>query len=259
LTNIVVDISNPVFSSQDGVLYDKTKIVLILCPEGKSGGFIIPDSVTSIWDYAFSVCSGLTSVTIGNGVTSIGALAFSHCSGLTSVTIPDSVMSIGRAAFFRCEGLTRAYFYGNAPSMGDGVFDDCSSNFSVCYTAGSTGFTSPIWYGYPAAMCAEPTTTTTIPEEECSIVKIESTILPLNAGLLPHVRRIVITGENSNWDRSTALSIGDIPVIIPLLVQPKKIIALIVIPSTLTGFTPGEKEVGVATGNELCTNRIYIP
>ena len=49
------------------------------------------------------------------------------------------------------------------------------------------------------------------PEEECSVVKIESTILPLNAGLLPHVRRIVITGENSNWDRTTAVSIEDIP------------------------------------------------
>src|SRR5512137_2167834 len=88
--------------------------------------------------------------------------------------------------------------------------------------------------------------------------KIESTILPLNAGLLPHVRRIVITGENSNWDSSTAVSIEDIPVIIPLQVQPTKIIAFMVIPSTLTGFMPGEKEVGVATGSELCNGRVYI-
>jgi len=101
------------------------------------------------------------------------------------------------------------------------------------------------------------TTTTTIPVEECS-ASVISTILPLNAGLLPHVRRIVITGDGSNWGRSTAVSIEDIPIVIPLRVQPNKIIAFIVIPSTLTGFTPGEKEVGVASGAELCTGTVDI-
>jgi hypothetical protein len=57
--------------------------------------------VTSIGDYAFSYCSGLTSVKIPNSVTSIGARAFDGCSGLTltSITIPNSVTSIGEAAF----------------------------------------------------------------------------------------------------------------------------------------------------------------
>jgi hypothetical protein len=73
------------------------------------------------------------------------------------------------------------------------------------------------------------------------------------------MRRIVITGKNSNWDRSTVVSIEDIKAAIPLRVQPTKIIALIVIPSTLTGFTPGEKEAGVATGTDLCTGTIDIP
>ena len=59
----------------------------------------IPNSVTSIGNYAFSACSGLTSVTIPNSVTSIGAYAFWYCSGLTSVTIPNSVTSIGDNAF----------------------------------------------------------------------------------------------------------------------------------------------------------------
>ena len=91
------------------------------------------------------------------------------------------------------------------------------------------------------------------------VVDVVSTILPLRAGLLPHVRRIVITGENSNWDRTSAVSIEDIPIVIPLRVQPTNIYALMVIPSTLFGrFTPGEKTVGVATGAEVCTGTVII-
>ncbi len=57
-------------------------------------------SVTSIGDFAFYECSGLTSVTIPNSVTSIGSRAFYRCSGLSSVTIPNSVTSIGGSAFY---------------------------------------------------------------------------------------------------------------------------------------------------------------
>ena len=70
---------------------------------------VIPNSVTSIGDWAFYKCSGLTSVTIPNSVTSIGQHAFDWCSGLTSVTIPNSVTSIGDYAFRDCDGLTSVH------------------------------------------------------------------------------------------------------------------------------------------------------
>ncbi len=56
---------------------------------------IIPNGVANIGDYAFSGCSGLTSITIPNSVTSIGYAAFKGCTGLTSITIPNSVTCIG--------------------------------------------------------------------------------------------------------------------------------------------------------------------
>ena len=61
---------------------------------------IIPNSVTSIGDYAFCQCFDLTSVTIGNSVTSIGSRAFRGCTGLTSVTCyAENVPSTGSNAF----------------------------------------------------------------------------------------------------------------------------------------------------------------
>lgn len=62
---------------------------------------------TSIESYAFSDCSGLTSITIGDSVTTIGNEAFRGCSGLTNITIPNNVTSIGEYAFFGCSGLMR--------------------------------------------------------------------------------------------------------------------------------------------------------
>ena len=76
--------------------------------------------MTSIGEYAFCGCSGLTSVTIPNGVTSIGSEAFSGCPALTSMTIPDSVTNIGTNAFQNCYGLTSVTITangGNAASV----------------------------------------------------------------------------------------------------------------------------------------------
>ena len=86
---------------------------------------VIPNSVTSIGDYAFYNCSGLTSVIIPNGVTNIGGLAFSGCSGLTSITIPNSVTSIGDYAFRYCTGLTSVTIPNSVTSIGSQAFVGC--------------------------------------------------------------------------------------------------------------------------------------
>ena len=100
LTKIIVDENNANYSSMDGNLYNKDKTTLIQYAIGKTDtSFTIPDSVTSIGDYAFYYCISLTEIVIPDGVTSIGDCAFFYCWDLTSVTIPDSVTSIGYDAF----------------------------------------------------------------------------------------------------------------------------------------------------------------
>ena len=70
----------------DGVEYSDDKKTLVSCPE-EATEITILDSVTSIGEYAFCHCSGLTSIVIPDGVTSIGEDAFSDC-GLKEIRIP---------------------------------------------------------------------------------------------------------------------------------------------------------------------------
>ncbi|MEE0856309.1 MAG: leucine-rich repeat protein [Ruminococcus sp.] len=85
----------------------------------------IPESVTIICDYAFSGC-GLTSVTIPESVTRIGKSAF-NSSGLTSVTIPNSVTSIGWYAFKNCKDLVNITLPDSITEIRCEMFYNCSS------------------------------------------------------------------------------------------------------------------------------------
>ena len=87
LTEFKVDDGNSIYSSVDGVLYDKTKTNLLQWPAGKRGSVRISSDVTSIRNYAFAFCDGLTVVTIPPSVTRIGERAFYGCSGLTTVRV----------------------------------------------------------------------------------------------------------------------------------------------------------------------------
>ena len=81
------------------------------CP---SGNVVIPNEagVTSIGDYAFEDCTECpTSMDLSQTeLDSIGEWAFSYCSGLTSVTFPEGLTSIGNKAFFNCSGLASVTF-----------------------------------------------------------------------------------------------------------------------------------------------------
>jgi hypothetical protein len=135
---ITVEEANSTYSSAAGILFNKAQTVLIQCPFSKTGSYVIPASVTSIEDYAFYSCSGLTSVTIPETVTSIGNWVFFRCSGLTSITIPKAVTSIGIYAFNSCGGLTSVTIPEAVTSIGDGAFASCSGLTSVTIPAAVT-------------------------------------------------------------------------------------------------------------------------
>jgi BspA type Leucine rich repeat region (6 copies) len=137
LAAIMVDPNNPVYSSLDGVLFNKDQTRLVSFPGGKTGGYTVPDSVTTIGGTAFSYCN-LTSVTTGINVTNFEDFAFYSCDRLNTVIIPDTVISFGYGVFGFCGSLASVYVKGNAPSLGGNVFFDAPA--TVYYFPETTGW-----------------------------------------------------------------------------------------------------------------------
>jgi len=131
MTSINVDPQNPNYASNNGILYNKTLDTLICCPGGKSGALTIPNSVTNIYNYAISYCTGLTSVIIPNSVTSILNSAFSNCNSLTSISIPSSITLINDYTFASCSTLTLISLPNTITHIGKHSFAFCPSLDSI--------------------------------------------------------------------------------------------------------------------------------
>jgi hypothetical protein len=152
LVSITVDPLNWVFSSVEGVLFNKNQTTVLGYPMGKLGSYAIPVGVALVASYAFDTCSNLTGLTIPSTVTHIMSYGFVGCSGLSSVTIPASVATLGDHAFCDCYGLTNIFFMGNAPAAGWFAFgvDWPSPPKIIYYLPGTTGWSST-FDGVPTA------------------------------------------------------------------------------------------------------------
>ena len=167
LVSIEVSTDNQNYASENGVLFNKAKTILILYPESKQGSYTIPNGVVSIGKEAFIKCDNLTSVTIPNSLTSFGSITFINCSSLTSIevstgnpnyssengvlfnkakdilikyplgkqgsnyTIPNSVTSIAYRAFCYHNGLTSITIPNDVVNIGDYVFSGCAGLINI--------------------------------------------------------------------------------------------------------------------------------
>ncbi len=104
-----------------------------------TGDLVIPDTldgypVTSVGNYAFECCTGLTGINIPNGIKSINWATFADCSGLKCIVIPKSVTSIDNFAFDACSGLTSVGIPSSVKSIGNCAFRNCTGLKTVYYT-----------------------------------------------------------------------------------------------------------------------------
>jgi len=125
LTSISVESGNAIFDSRDNcnaIISTSSNTIIVGCKNT-----MIPNSVTSIGNSAFSGCKGLTSFVIPNSVTSIGEAAFSNCQSLTSIVIPNSVTTIRRSSFGGCIRLTNLVIPNSVTTIGEFAFQSCNS------------------------------------------------------------------------------------------------------------------------------------
>ena len=122
LSDITVCSSNPSYSNDEcGVLFNKDKTLLICYPRGNTHiEYIIPETVVSIEDYAFSF-SKISYILIGDNVKNIGEGAFWACKNLSNIIISDEILKIEKDAFGLCSLITEdnsnyrngAFYVGN--------------------------------------------------------------------------------------------------------------------------------------------------
>ncbi len=129
LTGIAVDKDNAYYLSVDGVLFDKEKTKLISFPCGKSGNYIIPETVTNIALDAFHRCTKLESVIFTGNIYTVAC--FMDCTALEKVILPEEVTYIGENAFWGCTSLKEINLPEGVIGIGSRAFSDCESLKSI--------------------------------------------------------------------------------------------------------------------------------
>lgn len=129
LRAIYVAEGNPAYQSVDGVLMTKDGTMVHTCPGAKEGTFVIP-----------------------NGVTTIASLAFFDCQNLKRLVIPATLTTINERGFDFCDNLLSFYFSGAAPEEELLKKMDISSDATLYYLKGQSGWTSPTYLGYKTAL-----------------------------------------------------------------------------------------------------------
>lgn len=129
LRAIYVAEGNPAYQSVDGALMTKDGTMVHTCPGAKEGTFVIP-----------------------NGVTTIASLAFFGCQNLKRLVIPATLTTINERGFDFCDNLLSFYFSGAAPEEELLKKMDISSDATLYYLEGQSGWTSPTYLGYKTAL-----------------------------------------------------------------------------------------------------------
>ena len=166
---------SPYFIYDNKVLFDKDKSKIIAFRDKNTTSYVIPDSVSSIGDYAFWNCHSLKRLVLPDSVSSIGDWAFWNCRSLTDIVIPDSVNSIGDRVFSGCCSLKSLVIPDNVSSIGESAFEDCTSLSSLVIPEGVTSIGHCAFRGcYSLSNIVIPNGVTSI--EDCAFSRCKSLV-----------------------------------------------------------------------------------
>lgn len=128
LNSITVSSENERFLSENGILYNNDKTILIKYPAGKTEeSYTIQDTVEVIGEYAFQGSKHLKNVTIPDSVKKIANGAFCEFDNLTEITISDYVTELGGVVFARCNNLSKVVIGNSVPELHTYAFLACKN------------------------------------------------------------------------------------------------------------------------------------
>lgn len=148
LQSIEIENGNNSFYSDDGVLYDASKNLLIRYPAARPAkSYVVLDSCTTIapWSFtdaamletlsmenvaaigadAFFCATALRDVTLSDGITELIGPTFAYCSNLRTITLPSTLKTIGENCFYGCVSLQAADLPDGLEEIGDMAFYGC--------------------------------------------------------------------------------------------------------------------------------------
>lgn len=133
LERIDVDENNILYTSIDGVVFNKDKSILVCFPKGKSNSYTIPNGTKSIYDNAFYNCKDLENITFPESLREIGFNSFSECNNLKEVLLPNNVEDIKMYAFYNCKNLKSVVLGNNIQNIEDSAFENCKNLNKVVF------------------------------------------------------------------------------------------------------------------------------
>ena len=127
LESITVDSNNKNYSSDSGILYNKKKTELIICPRNKSGKVVIPDTVEEIQWHAFGNCKKITDVKLPASLKRVEYGAFNNCTAMKIDKMPNNLTSVAYKAFGNCTNLKSADMPKTLNYLDAFAFDGCTN------------------------------------------------------------------------------------------------------------------------------------
>jgi len=154
LEYINVSPDNANYMSENGVLFNKARTILLCYPTGnKAVSYTIPDGSVRIENWAFQNCKNLNSITFSDTVTEIGYFAFSGCDSLKNVSVPQNVLKIEEGAFY-CSNLETIEILNSQCMLGSLGITRPEPAVSEDYTPYTIGDRATI-YGYIGSTAEE--------------------------------------------------------------------------------------------------------
>lgn len=162
--------NSTLFSSANGMLFNKDMTKLIVCPKGIVNA-VIPEGVTEL-----------------NGTTYQEDVSFKSCTKLETVTLPDSMLTIGKNSFNGC-GLKQINIPDSVTKIDKSAFENCKSLRNVHIGKGCTTVYNNPFQGCPAL------DTLTVNEENTKYKSINNNLMQIYNGQACYLQRVNIKGE----------------------------------------------------------------